>query len=315
MSGFRKVVITTLIIASVAIGIGAYVIFESGLGAGEIADNFRRLFNENNININLGTGVDVSEESSYPLAGKRNIRLETPVGDLRVTGYDGDEIMFNLEGKVPERYLDRYLTIDESSDELSIYLYKDINGLNFSMGGNYDLDMELMIPVEYLGDVEFENVSGEITIDGINAKEVNVDNISGDIILENGSHEKIDFATISGQFLSYSAVNHLEGDSISGKITATGVKESFNLESVSGSINITALDLRSDSDIETISGAVTVEFEESEEIGYELSSVSGKISVEDESGVSQSSQSLRKTAGSRPKLEVSTVSGRITIKY
>ena len=31
MSGFRKVVITTLIIASVASGIGAYISFESGL--------------------------------------------------------------------------------------------------------------------------------------------------------------------------------------------------------------------------------------------------------------------------------------------
>lgn len=315
MSGFRKVVITTLIIASVAIGIGAYIIFESGLGAGEIADNFRRLFSENDININLGTGVDVSEESTYSLQSKRNIRLETPVGDLSVKGHDGDEIMFSLEGKVPERYLDRYLTIDESSDELAIYLYKDINGLNFSMGSSYDLDMELLIPNAYLGDVEFENVSGEINIDGINAKQVSVDNISGDIILENGRHEKIDFATISGQFLSYSEVNHLEGDTISGKITATGVKESFNLESVSGSISVTALDLRSDSDIETISGAVTVEFENAQGIGYDLSSVSGKISVEDEAGISQSSQSLKKSAGNGPTLEVSTVSGRINIKY
>lgn len=315
MSGFRKVVITTLVIASVAVGIGAYIIYESGLGAGEIADNFRRLFNENNININLGTGVDVSEESTYQLEGKKNISLETPVGDLTVTGYDGDEIMFSLEGKVPEKYLDRYLTIEESGDELAIYLYKDINGLKFSMGGDYDLDMELMIPTEYLGDVEFENVSGEITIDGINAKEVDVDNISGDIILENGKHEKIEFATISGQFLSYSEVNHLEGDSISGKITATGVKDSFALESVSGSIDITALGLKADSEIETISGAVSVEFEETQEPQYNLSSVSGSISVEDEDGVNQSSQSMKKSGGNGPNLEVSTVSGRISIKY
>lgn len=315
MSGFRKVVITTLIIASVSIGIGAYIIFESGLGASEIAENFSRLFEENNISIDLGAGVDVAEDSSYPVENKRNISLETPVGDLKVTGYDGDEIRFTLKGKVPERYVDRYLTILESNDELSIELYEDIDGLNFSKGGYEDLEIELFIPREYLGDVEFENVSGEITLDGIRAKQVSVDNVSGDIILENGNHDKVEFATVSGQVISYSQVNHLEGDSISGKITASGVKESFDLESVSGTINVTAMDLLKDSEIETVSGAVSVEFTAASSLGYNLSSVSGNITVDAKDEISESSQSLKRSSGEGPNLLVSTVSGGIQIKY
>ena len=36
MSGFKKVVVATLIIASVSVGIGAYIVYESGVGTGEL---------------------------------------------------------------------------------------------------------------------------------------------------------------------------------------------------------------------------------------------------------------------------------------
>ena len=64
MSGFKKIVVTTLIIASVSIGIGAYIIFESGLGTGEIAEEIRNLIGGNEISINLGREVEVSEDLS-----------------------------------------------------------------------------------------------------------------------------------------------------------------------------------------------------------------------------------------------------------
>jgi len=315
MSGFKKIIVTTLIIASVSIGIGAYIIFESGLGTGEIADEIRNLFSRNEISFNLGSGVDVAEDLSYSMDNKEMILLDTKIGDLEVNGYDGDEIRLLVEGSVPERYLEKYLKVEDSADELKIYFYKDISNLNFSIGNNYDLDIELLVPEEYLGNVHFENVSGDITLEDIFAKEVHVENISGDIVLEAGDHDKVTFNNISGQFISYSSIKVLEGESVSGKITATEVSDSFKLDSVSGSVNIGAKTLLRDAEIGTISGSVTVEIEELDDLSYDLSSVSGKITVDTSEGINQSSQSLERNVNNTLKLDVSTVSGKIDIKY
>ena len=315
MSGFKKIIVTTLIIASVSIGIGAYIIFESGLGTGEIADEIRNLFSGHEISFNLGSGVDVEEDLSYSMDNKNMILLDTKIGDLEVNGYDGDEIRLLVEGSVPERYLERYLKVEESGDELKIYFYKDISNLNFSFGNNYDLDIELLVPEEYLGNVHFENVSGDITLEDIFAKEVHVENISGDIVLEAGDHDKVTFNNISGQFISYSSIKVLEGESVSGKITATEVNDSFKLDSVSGSVNIGAKTLLRDAEIGTISGSVTVEIEDLDDLSYDLSSVSGKITVDTSEGINQSSQSLERNVNNTLKLDVSTVSGKIDIKY
>jgi len=315
MSGFKKIIVTTLIIASVSIGIGAYIIFESGLGTGEIADEIRNLFSGNEISFNLGSGVDVAEDLSYSMDNKEMILLDTKIGDLEVNGYDGDEIRLLVEGSVPERYLEKYLNVEDSADELKIYFYKDISNLNFSIGNSYDLDIELLVPEEYLGNVHFENVSGDITLEDIFAKEVHVANISGDIVLEAGDHDKVTFNNISGQFISYSSIKVLEGESVSGKITATEVSDSFKLDSVSGSVNIGAKTLLRDAEIGTISGSVTVEIEELDDLSYDLSSVSGKITVDTSEGINQSSQSLERNVNNTLKLDVSTVSGKIDIKY
>lgn len=315
MSGFKKIIVTTLIIASVSIGIGAYIIFESGLGTGEIADEIRNLFSGNEISFNLGSGVDVTEDLSYSMDDKKMILLDTKIGDLEVNGYDGDEIRLLVDGSVPERYLESYLTVDDSEDELKIYFYKDISNLNFTIGNNYDLDIELLVPEEYLGNVHFENVSGDITLEDIYAKEVHVENISGDIVLEAGDHDKVTFNNISGQFISYSFVKVLEGETVSGKITATEVHDSFKLDSVSGSVNIVAKTLVRDAEIGTISGSVTVEIEDLDDLSYDLSSISGKITVDTSEGINQSSQSLERIVNNTVKLDVSTVSGKIDVKY
>ncbi len=315
MSGFKKIIVTTLIIASVSIGIGAYIIFESGLGTGEIREEIRNLFSGNEISFNLGSGVDVEEDRSYSMDNKEMILLDTKIGDVEVNGYDGDEIRLLVEGSVPERYLESYLKVEESADELKIYFYKDISNLNFSIGNSYDLDIELLVPEEYLGNMHFENVSGDITLEDIYAKEVRVENISGDIVLEAGDHDKVTFSNVSGQFISYSSIKVLEGDSVSGKITATEVNDSFRLDSVSGSVNVSAETLLRDAEIGTISGSVKVEFEELDDLSYDLSSISGKITVDTSEGINQSSQSLERNVNNTVKLDISTVSGKIDIKY
>lgn len=315
MSGFKKVVITTLIIASVSIGIGAYIIYESGIGTGELAGSINKLLERGDINVNLGETKEVREEQSFSYEDKNNLEISVPIGEVRVTAYEGEEIRLLVEGKVPENYLDRYLEIHEDEDSLRISLYKGMGNINLSFFNRYDIRVSLEVPEKYLGDLSVANVSGDILVDGLTLRELSLENVSGDLIFERGSSEEVDFDVVSGQFISYAKVNHLSGNSISGKITATEILDSADLESVSGSVNLKFAESIREVDVETISGAVDLEFRNLEDLSYELESVSGSLTVENREGINQSTRSLKRNINNSASVDVSTVSGAVRIKY
>jgi hypothetical protein len=315
MSGFKKVVITTLIIASVSIGIGAYIVYESGVGTGELAESINKLLDRGDISVNLGATKEVREEQSFSLEDKRNIEISVPIGEVKVTAYEGDEIRLLVEGKVPENYLNRYLEVKEERGALEISLYKGMGNINLSFFNRYDIRLYLEVPKEYQGNLDISNVSGDILVEGLHLRELTLENISGDLILESGSSEEVDFDVVSGQFISYGEVGSLSGNSISGKITANDVRNSADVESVSGSIQLTLSETIKDVEVESISGAVDLIFQGQEDLSYDLESVSGSITVETGEGINKGSRSLKRNVNNSPSVDVSTVSGTITLRY
>lgn len=315
MSGFKKVVITTLIIASVSIGIGAYIVYESGVGTGELAESINKLLDRGDISVNLGATKEVREEQSFSLEDKRNIEISVPIGEVKVTAYGGDEIRLLVEGKVPENYLNRYLEVKEERGALEISLYKGMGNINLSFFNRYDIRLYLEVPKEYQGNLDISNVSGDILVEGLHLRELTLENISGDLILESGSSEEVDFDVVSGQFISYGEVGSLSGNSISGKITANDVRNSADVESVSGSIQLTLSETIKDVEVESISGAVDLIFQGQEDLSYDLESVSGSITVETGEGINKGSRSLKRNVNNSPSVDVSTVSGTITLRY
>lgn len=315
MSGFKKVVITTLIIASVSIGIGAYIVYESGVGTGELAESINKLLDRGDISVNLGATKEVREEQSFSLEDKRNIEISVPIGEVKVTAYEGDEIRLLVEGKVPENYLNRYLEVKEERGALEISLYKGMGNINLSFFNRYDIRLYLEVPKEYQGNLDISNVSGDILVEGLHLRELTLENISGDLILESGSSEEVDFNVVSGQFISYGEVGSLSGNSISGKITANDVRNSADVESVSGSIQLTLSETIKDVEVESISGAVDLIFQGQEDLSYDLESVSGSITVETGEGINKGSRSLKRNVNNSPSVDVSTVSGTITLRY
>lgn len=315
MSGFKKVVVTTLIIASVSIGIGAYIVYESGVGTGEVAESIQKFFERGDLNLNLGETKEIREERSFSAEGRRNVDISVPIGDVNISAYDGETIELLVEGKVPENYLDKYLQIRDEGDTLEISLYKGMGNINLNFFNRYDIRMTLKIPEAYQEALEAENVSGDITLSGLTLKEVTLENISGDLILESGSAESLNFSVVSGQLISYAALGDLEGDSISGKITATDLKGGASVESVSGSVNLKISGSVKDVDVETVSGSVELEYTDAMDLSYDLSSVSGNLTVETREGINQSSRSLKRNVNNSATATVSTVSGAIRIKY
>ncbi|MBR0575847.1 DUF4097 family beta strand repeat protein [Proteiniclasticum sp. BAD-10] len=316
MSGFKKVLITTLIIASVSIGIGAYIIYDSGLSPWQVGENLRRFFGDSGISVDLGKSVEVKENQSFTLGDKSKLKLSTVHGRIRVEMVEGTDIHLSITGKIPERYKDSYLKIQESADGLEVSLFKGIQNINIGLGSDFDLDILLRVPASYAGDVELSNVSDEINVNGLNGGKITLANVSGDMILEEGTFEHIAFNSVSGTVISYSSAKSVTGETVSGNITATNIGEHFNVKSISGTVNLKSSALLENSQADTVSGDMEVVVENQGNLSYELTSVSGKLKAEHEGSVIQGDKSLSQnnTAGA-VKVKLSSVSGKISLKY
>lgn len=316
MNGFKKVIATTLIIASVAVGIGAYILYESGLSRQEIEENIRNFFKGNEINLDLGDAVSVSEEKVIVLGGKEEISINTSLGDIEVREHDGDDILLKLEGNVPSKYGDNYYQVSDTGTKLQIDVLKKITNLNIIGLNNYNIRITLLVPKGFKGDMNLTTVSGETLVEGLELDALSLTGVSGDMTLRDGTYGALNFKNVSGDVFSDSETGNANGDTVSGEITLTGVSDWVKLNTVSGRIKSTIGELQGTAKLVSVSGDIDVEVLNSGEVSYKLSSISGRLSAEDNGVVTKGEKSLSETfTNAKGLIDASTVSGSISIKY
>jgi len=316
MNGFKKVIAVTLIIASVAIGIGAYILYESGFNAGDLRTNLNKFFNGNDFSLNLGNAVPVSENKEFALGNKKDIVIETSIGQLIITENDGDTIKMSLEGDIPSKYEKTYLEITDTDEELKIFALEEINSLGSFGLNDYNLTINLSIPKKYVGNLDISTVSGENSVTGLELSSLDVSSVSGDITLQDGKYGSLKFYNVSGNVFAYSEAGKAQGESVSGNMTLTSVNEGISLKSVSGNIKATIAALKGKATADSVSGEIEIVLLDSSKISYKLSTLSGKLTVDDGGAVQTGEKSMTKTvAGTDRFIDASTVSGNIKIKY
>lgn len=316
MNGFKKVIATTLIIASVAVGIGAYILYESGLSRQEIEESIKNFFKGNEINLDLGDAVSVSEEKVIVLGGKEEISINTSLGDIEVREHDRDDILLKLEGNVPSKYRDNYYQVSDTGTKLQIDVLKKITNLNIIGLNNYDIKITLLVPKGFKGDMSLTTVSGETLVEGLELDALTLTGVSGDMTLRDGIYGALNFKNVSGDVYSDSETGTANGDTVSGEITLTGVRDWVKLNTVSGRIKSTIGEIQGTAKLVSVSGDIDVEVLNSGEVSYKLSSISGRLSAEDNGVVTKGEKSLSETfTNAEGLIDASTVSGSISIKY
>ena len=126
MSLFKKIMVTTLVVASVSIGIGAYIIYEKGYSLDNLSSDFRQIVDGDDLELKLGNLKSLSFEQSYALKGKGSIGLETKLGDVQVVTYDGEDVVLLIQGEVAEKYQRDYLQVKETSEGINFKLFDGI---------------------------------------------------------------------------------------------------------------------------------------------------------------------------------------------
>ncbi|MEG8129229.1 DUF4097 family beta strand repeat-containing protein [Xanthomonas hortorum] len=167
-------------------------------------------------------------KQTHPLARGGRVEVENIAGQIRVRGWDRDEVA--LTGSLGEG---QRLDVDASPDLLQLEVIYPRNGRN-SKGAQ----LELRVPRAALLDVEA--VSASVDVDQVDLARLQLKSVSGDVVA-GGRAKEAQLETVSGSLRSSVASGRLTLGTVSGQIDApSGASGVISVESVSGQIRVGA---------------------------------------------------------------------------
>lgn len=244
-------------------------------------------------------------EGSYK--GIANLKVQGSFCSVEILGKERDQLDFN--GRITSKTNQSGFEIrhERKGNTLKVWLEQPKNSSNVNGELNFTVPPGTVI--------EVENVSGSVVVKNITAEESNIKTVSGSIHIQNiestasissvsGSCKLMDFAgsfkinttsgsqdikrgagilncsLISGSIKVEGYKGEIKASSTSGSVDIQDSGGTVRLSSVSGSINGKNVKLDSDAEFTTSSGSINMKLLNApEDLSYELSSVSGTISV------------------------------------
>ena len=184
------------------------------------------------------------------------INVDWIVGDIIIDKSETEEVIIREDIDV---------NIDDS---LKMHYYLNNSLLDIKFCGNlekinYNFKIKklyIYLPSDFLGMININNISADITINNVTIYNLNIKNVSGDIDIEKVLMDKLDIDNTSGSILLfYSSINYIEINSISGTIGL-----SYDTKPIQAAINST-------------SGGISIYISEKENIAFKFETVSGSF--------------------------------------
>lgn len=278
MSLFKKIMVVTLIIASVSIGIGAYIIYERGYSMDNLSSDISQLLDGENIDFDIGSLEPLSFSGNYSLENKTDIVLSTSLGEVTVITHDGEELMLSIDGQVSKKYLKDYLDVKETSNQITFKLFDHSRNRALISRGADNLEIILRIPKAFTDSLKLANISDDISVNSIELSRLKIETVSGEIDIDDALIDELDLATVSGDIEVTSQVGFVRAESVSGDLTLKNV-EGFKIDSVSGDLEIDLKEDFKESKADSVSGNITLNSIGRSEINYDFETISGNITI------------------------------------
>ncbi len=312
MSTFKKIMVVTLMVASVSIGIGAYIIYERGYSVDNFSKDISKLFDGEDMDIELGPLETLSFSENYFVSDKTSINLHALLGEINVSSYDGEELILSIEGQVAKQYLKDYIDVKETNDQITFELFHSSRKSNFLSREANDLEITLKIPKNYGENLNISNISDDITVTDLSLSSLKIETTSGEVDIYEGEIDELNLATVSGDVDVESQVGFVYGESVSGDLYL-GNTQGFKINSVSGDVDINLYHLPKESQGESVSGNITLNILGRGEIAYDFETVSGNITIERlGSELNLGNKTMNKGINTNL-VKISAVSGDITL--
>jgi DUF4097 and DUF4098 domain-containing protein YvlB len=192
-------------------------------------------------------------DETRPAARDGEVTVEVLAGDVRVQGWDREEV--RLTGFYDDESAE--LHIDAEGGDVSIVV-DVLEGKHDSHGG--DVELELRVPAG--GRLEVEAISGDISVSGLRG-EASIEAISGDIDVA-GELRELQVECISGDL----------------NVQASPSLQRADLSTVSGDIRVEGPIRAGRLSIEAVNGDITVALGPASSARFEVETFSGDIKNE-----------------------------------
>lgn len=192
---------------------------------------------------------------------------DEPVVRIEVHSVSGKDIRITADG-------DR-LEIDHA--QLSWENWLDVFR-NFRPGAAR-ADVSVLVPRDVF--LKLGVVSATALVSGLQ-EEADLSTVSGDLTTD-GIAGDLRLNSVSGELTARNHYGKIAAHTVSGDITATGTVISFTSDGVSGDVFLDLLEIPDVVKVNTVSGNVTARFEPGVAATYAISTVSGKLQLDDSS--------------------------------
>lgn len=255
--------------------------------------------------IGPGMSTNIYDNADKYIAG--GAELSGPVDSLDINWVSGQVNIISYSGSTVKfsETANRELNADSA---MHYWLENGTLHIQFSKSGKWDFSklnktLELWLPEGMeIYSFETDNISADLTAEGISAQRIDLDTVSGKIKLTDCAAAHTFEADSTSGKIELSLCKAGEGlniDSTSGDISFTDcqVQGEVSLESTSGKISGVLNGSMADLDVSTVSGAIELELENVDSI--EAESTSGSVSL--------------RLPGMPQDCQVQTVSGRVSL--
>ncbi|WP_167137776.1 DUF4097 family beta strand repeat-containing protein [Diaminobutyricimonas sp. TR449] len=180
--------------------------------------------------------------------------------------------------------------------------------------GRARAEVSIMVPRHVA--LKFGVVSASALISGLTA-DASISTVSGDVVVDSVT-ANLNLNSVSGELAVRNHTGNIAVHTVAGDVTATGRIDKFSSDGVSGDVFLDVAGSPDDIRVNTVSGAVTTRLEPGVPAQYKISTISGKLQLDDSSisGVRGSyTGKYGSLDGSWLEFKANTVSGNVSVLH
>lgn len=235
----------------------------------------------------------IDEQIMHDFEGLRRIEV-TGLAENMTLQTQGSQVKARIHGTYRARSTPIRWQSERRGDVLKIGAVYPRHGLTRS-----SLEIDLVIPAGFEGEVSLHTLSGDTDLSGSDAlswQKLKFDSLSGDLHIASTALEHVTFSTLSGNVRLRQVEGKVSGDTMSGDVHL----DIATLQPI---------------DVETLSGKVYVQLDPAAQADIDFSTLSGRFSSQDLS-LSFSKQENRHVEatlnGGGTSIEIETMSGNVS---
>jgi lia operon protein LiaG len=269
-SEIKRVIKISVLLIVIAVG---FALLSAKINGGSIFKS------DKEVSVLTGKGnIDAVKE--FDMSPINKISVDTVSSDVNIILSKDNNIKVHFYGTASEMSKAPTLEAMLNGDKLNIsikYPKQIMSIVNFNLSTNLDV----YIPENYKKSIDIETVSGEVSMDELQADVLKVYTVSGDVDINSIVASTTDFGSVSGSIDIKAISSKSNGfETTSGDVKIDSITGDIKANSVSGSITAIYKEFNNDIQAETVSGDVKLSLPQDSAFNIDFSTMSGDLDNE-----------------------------------